>query len=119
VRRLVPYFPLLGILLLASPAPAQACNDLDASTSQERPATSLPVAAERADAILWCERPDDPRCVPGSRGAEAPELSTRFPLRAQALELSGPAATAVRFLDDPRVGPRAGIRIRVDRPPRP
>jgi hypothetical protein len=114
-RRLAAYLPLLGIILLASPAEARACEEW-----RQAPAMSagvLPDALDEAP-VLWCERSDDPRCAPGSRGTEAPELSRRATLRPPVPHLPGPMIRAAVFPTAPAVGPQTGIRHRVPRPPR-
>lgn len=79
-----------------------------------------PLVPEQA-ATNWCERPDDPRCSPASPAPSSPmALSASVP--AAIPPHAPPRVAPPRLAASPRplmlpLGPSAGVRNRIERPP--
>jgi len=109
----------VGALLLLDAASANAADCMCDQLSAEGCTESISVLEEPAGPPLWCERSDDPRCMPA--GTHSTSVSTLVPVVmswAQPIRWDAPPRTGVRL--DVRVDGDAQTEHsrRVERPPR-
>jgi hypothetical protein len=115
---------VLGAALsLTQSALAQSamCVEQEFAASIERAAAPEAPAPLRDEDLPWCTGADDPRCAPLHGDSTALRLALRQPLAAATVALRASTASAAESQFTPRTGPvpHAGIRHRVERPPRP
>jgi hypothetical protein len=108
----------VGALLLVDAATASAtdctCGQLSAEDCLETGDIRSPPAEP-----LWCERSDDPRCMPAS--THGTSVHTLVPVAmswAHPLRWGAPSTGGVRMEVDAEGEPRAEHSRRVERPPR-
>jgi hypothetical protein len=94
---------------------ASGCETIEASLP-----SSVPVVPDGGP-IAWCERPDDPHCTPASP-APSPSLgavdgSHAALTLATDLPVGGPRCAEAPSSLARRLGPSAGVRARIERPP--
>jgi hypothetical protein len=92
-----------------------------------RPLTVSPVLVDRDEApsdegpLAWCISPDDPRCSPRDQSAPLQSPRALVPMQ-DAAAMRWPALAALSGSDTLRPqqlgAPRAGVGLRLDRPPR-
>lgn len=123
LRALVFALPLCGMLLSAAPVAAAECAQIAQAVPETLPPDVAPEplfpppGSEGSPA--WCDGSDDPRCMPGSHDARPLEMTVRLLLTAPDAPLPGAPGCAVPPTPAfEGLGPRAGIRNRVERPPR-
>ncbi|MFW6050556.1 MAG: hypothetical protein ACODAU_05250 [Myxococcota bacterium] len=120
LRLVAPTLPLVGLLLMAAPAEVRAC---DAPEVRQGDRASWlapdPPPPQRQGRPDWCERADDPRCMPGSQGTSSPEIGRVLLLRSGGVPKVPKADhRPCDFAPAEGLAPRAGVRNRVERPPR-
>ncbi len=110
---------VVGALLLLDAASANAadcmCDRLSAEGCRETAELREPPAAPP----LWCERTDDPRCMPAStHGTSAHSLVPVVMSFDQPIRWDAPPRTAVRWDSSAEGDARTEYSRRIDRPPR-
>lgn len=119
MRNLFPALAVATIMLLpASSADAADCL-CDRSSSIETCIETIEARDEPRLPPMWCERSDDPRCMPASTHSGA--FQTLIPLAAgwnQQLQWTAPPRTVLRLAISVDGSPRHAHARRVDRPPR-
>jgi len=108
----------IGALLLLDAGSAYASDCACGQLSGEDCVESASIRDEPA-APLWCERSDDPRCMPAStHGTAVHSLVPVAMSWAQALRWGAPPRTAVHLDIEAEGDPQAEHSRRVERPPR-
>ena len=114
---------VLGAALLPRIGHAQSAMCVEPAFAPAAPRAALAEvpAPPREEDLPWCASADDPRCAPLPGDSTALRLALRQPLAAAAATLPRSTAVTGEFAFTPRTGlvPHAGIRNRVERPPRP
>lgn len=108
-----------GALVLFVAASASAADCMCDRISVEGCAAEVSVLEEPVGPPLWCERADDPRCMPANtHGTSSGTLVPVVMSWAQPIQFDAPPTSAVSM--DVRVegDARAAHSRRVDRPPR-
>ena len=109
----------VGALLLLDAASANAADCLCDRLSEEGCAAGATIREEPVAPPLWCERSDDPRCMPASTHGSATNALVPVAMSfAQPIRWDAPPQTGVRL--DLHVAGDAQTEHsrRVDRPPR-
>ena len=117
--RIVLQVLAVGALLFLDAAPANAADCACDQLSLEDCAESASVLEEAGAPPLWCERSDDPRCMPAS--THGTSVSTLVPVVmsfASATRWDAPPRTGVRMDVSEEGDAQPGHSRRVDRPPR-
>ncbi|MFW5924747.1 MAG: hypothetical protein ACOCV4_01200 [Myxococcota bacterium] len=125
LRIVARFLPLVGLLATAVPSTAHACEVVELTSRLVRSPARLDLTLDEPRAPspdsppAWCERADDPRCMPGSQPSAGPESGPLPKLTARARPAVGSGGmTDPRFPPHEGLGPRWGVRYRIERPPR-
>jgi hypothetical protein len=118
MRTLLQVFAIATMLLLDATS-ADAADCMCDRLSAEGCSQSAQVREAPAAPPLWCERTDDPRCMPASTHGTA--VNTLVPVAmsfGQPIRWSAPPRTVVRWDVGVDGDPRSEHSRRIERPPR-